>query len=284
MRDGTVLGIDVGWSLRGATTGLCVLRWRDGVVTWRLTRAPHDKGRRRAAIGALLADLPGEVAAVAVDGPLRPDLECRCRYRVCDALLSRGTFQRRGKAAPTNCPSGFRLHQEASLLAELALEHPVAPARHRPSIDGRAIVEAFPNLFLGVLCDDTARGPYPRSRRRWTDTLYPRLARRAKLDALMQTLLPSHRLAAPWATVSHHEDRAALACALTALGVAVGRYVAVGAADGWVVLPAAEAWGRDDAGEAWAERALRGNVATVARDAVGAGPAFYRDGAVWLAP
>jgi hypothetical protein len=281
---GAVLGIDVGWSLRGATTGLCLVQWRDGVVTWTFGRARHDKEHRRAAIAALLAPAGGELGAVAVDGPLRPDLDCRCTYRVCDALLSRGAFQRRGKVAPTNCPSGFRLHQEAALLAELALEHPVAAARHRRAIHARAVVEAFPNLCLGVMCDDEDRAPYPRpaQRRHWTDTLYPRLAERAKLDVLMDLLLPGHRVAGAWGAVTHHEDRAALACAVTALGLAVGRYVAVGAADGWVVLPAAEAWGGGGGG-AWAERALRENVATVARDFPETRPAVYRDDEVWIA-
>jgi hypothetical protein len=278
-----VLGIDVGWSLRGATTGLCVLRWGDGAVTWAFARARHDRDHRRAAIAALLAG--AELSAVAVDGPLRPDLECRCTYRMCDALLSRGVFQRRGKVAPTNCPSGFRLHQEAALLAGLALEHPVAPARHPSAVHARAIVEAFPNLCLGVMCDDEADAPYPRptQRRHWTDALYPWLVERAKLDGVMRLLLPGHRLAASWGEVTHHEDRAALACAVTALGVAAGRYVAVGAADGWVALPPAEAWGRGADGGAWAERALRGNVATVARDFPETRPAVHRDGQVWIA-
>lgn len=282
---GAVLGIDVGWSLRGATTGLCVVQWRDGVVTWAFGRARHHEDHRRAAIAALLAATDGEVSAVAVDGPLRPDLERCCAYRVCDALLSRGAFQRRGKVAPTNCPSGFRLHQEAALLAELALEHPVAPARHASAIHARAIVEAFPNLCLGVMCDDDVDAPYPRAaqRRHWTDTLYPCLVERAKLDGVMSVLLPGHRIAGPWGQITNHEDRAALACAMTALGVAVGRYVAVGAADGWVALPPAEAWGRGADGGAWAERALRDNVATVARDFPGARPAVYRDDQIWIA-
>jgi hypothetical protein len=284
---GGVLGIDVGWSRRAATTGLCVVQWDDGSVTWRFARARHDKESRRATLGRVLAGLPGEVLAVAVDGPLRPELDCLCAYRTCDALLSRGVFQRRGKVAPTNCPSGFRLHQEAASLAELALEHPVASAGRGPGIHARALVEAFPNLGLGVLCDDTRRWAYPRPdrRRRWTDTLYPWLVQRAKLDALMAVLLPGHRVAPAWSGVEHHEDRAALACALTALGVAAGRYVAVGAAgEGWVVLPPAEAWGRDDAGAAWAERALRDNVAAVARDGRRAAPAVHRDGRPWITP
>lgn len=253
-------------------------------MTWRFARARHDADHRRAAICALLAAAEREMSAVAIDGPLRPDLEVRCSYRTCDALLSRGAFQRRGKVAPTNCPSGLRLHREASLLAGLALEHVVAPARHRAAIHPRAVVEAFPNLWLGVMCDDDdgCRYPRPARHRRWTDTLFPGLAERAKLEALMTLLLPGHRVAGSWSAVTHHEDRAALACAVSALGVALGRHVAVGAADGWVVLPPTEAWGRGLGGGAWAETALRRNIASVARDLPGRRPTVYRDDEVWM--
>src|SRR6185503_14077978 len=161
------------WSALRATTGLAVLAWDDASVTWHLDRTGPDKDERRRRLAALVARGGGAIQAVAVDGPLRPGLECRSAYRGADSLLSRGLFQRRGKVAPTNCPSGFRLHQEACVLADLALEHPVAPARHRPAIHARAIGEAFPNLFFGVLCDARAAVPYPDlvPRRRWTDTL-----------------------------------------------------------------------------------------------------------------
>ena len=281
MSAGSVLGIDVGWSARRATTGLAVLAWDARTVTWSLDRTGPDKDERRRRLAALLARAVAPLQAVAVDGPLRPELECRSSYRGCDALLSRGLFQRRGKVAPTNCPSGFRLHQEAVVLADLALEHRVARARHRPAIHARAVVEAFPNLFFGVLCDARAAVPYPDllTRRRWTDTLYPALVASGRLSALLRRLLPGRRLAGDWRAVDDHEDRAALACALTALAVAAGRFVAVGGADGWVMLPPREAWGRGETGR-WAEAALRANVASARRD--GHAAAVYRDGRPWI--
>jgi hypothetical protein len=117
------------------------------------------------------------------------------------------------------------------------------------------------------------------TRRRWTDTLYPALVASGRLPALLRRLLPGRRLAGDWRAVDDHEDRAALACALTALAVAVGRFVAVGAADGWVMLPPREAWGRGEAGR-WAEAALRANVASARRD--GHAAAVYRDGRPWI--
>jgi len=282
VRSGRVLGIDVGWSARRATTGLAVLAWDETTVTWHLDRVGIDKDERRDRLAALLARARGSLRVVAVDGPLRPELECRYAYRVCDALLSRGLFATRGKVAPTNTPSGFRLHQEAVLLADLALAHPVGRALHRPAIHSRAVVEAFPTLILGVLCDACADTPYPAPlrRRQWTDAFYPVLAAGGRLDGLLRRLLPGRRRLGEWEAVRDHDDRAALACALAALGVAVGRYVAVGGEDGWVVLPPREAWGRGDAG-AWAERALRANVASLRRDGLAA--AVYRDGRPWIA-
>jgi hypothetical protein len=80
--------------------------------------------------------------------------------------------------------------------------------------------------------------------------------------------------------VTDHDERAALVCALSALGVAVGRFVAVGAQeDGWVMLPPREEWGRGEAGR-WAEDTLRRNVASVRRD--GWAAAVYRDGEPWI--
>ena len=281
MSAGKVVGIDVGWSASRATTGLAVLAWDDTSITWHLDRAGIDKDERRRRLAALLARTRGPIEAVAVDGPLRPDLECRETYRGADALLCRGLFAQRGKVGATSSRSGFRLHQEAVVLADLALEHPVARARHRPAIHARAVVEAFPNLFLGVLCDACAAAPYPvpLRPRQWTDAFYPALAAGGRLDALLRRLLPGRRLDAAWTSVTDHDDRAALACALAALGVAVGLFVAVGAEDGWVILPPREAWGRGEDG-CWAEDTLRANVTSVRRD--GWAAAVYRDGRPWI--
>jgi hypothetical protein len=281
MSAGKVLGIDVGWSAVRATTGLAVLAWDAASVTWHLDRTGPDKDERRRRLAALLARAGGAIQAVAVDGPLRPGLECRKTYRGADSLLSRGLFQRRGKVAPTSCPSGIRLHEEACALADLALEHPVARARHRPAIHPRAIVEAFPNLFFGVLCDACTEAPYPvpLQRRKWTDTFYQVLAARGRLQTLLDLLLPGRRLIGDWNAVRNHEDRAALACALTALGAVLGRYVAVGADDGWVMLPPWDVWGAGEEGR-WAEAALRANVAAARRD--GHAALVYRDGRPWI--
>ena len=57
------------------------------------------------------------------------------------------------------------------------------------------------------------------------------------LNSLMEHHLPGRRLAETFSTITDHDDRAAVVCALTALAVAAGNYVVVGDEDGWIVLP-----------------------------------------------
>jgi hypothetical protein len=263
-----VLGIDVGWSPRRATTGLCLLTWDAAEVTWALARARWDEASRdrAASIGALL-DGRRELLAVAVDGPLRPGLAYRPGHRCAEALLTRGRFQlaRRGSPASTAGGHGPRLHAEACRLAALAVTlADVAPAEHPIAISTRQVVEAFPNFFLGVLCDDDDYPERPRQRRRWTDTLY-RLREGAtdipaRMQRLLASLLPRRAVAGQWG-LRNHEDIAALACALAALCVAAGEFVAVGSEqDGAIVLPPLGHWGRDARGRRWAEAWIGDNV------------------------
>jgi hypothetical protein len=100
------------------------------------------------------------LAAVAIDGPLTRGLRRVTNYRVADALLSGGAFQKRGKPGQTSSPVGQKLHDHATRLAELVLEcaarevFSIAPAAHIEPIHETALVESFPNLFLGALIDD----------------------------------------------------------------------------------------------------------------------------------
>ena len=64
---------------------------------------------------------------------------------------------------------------------------------------------------------------------RGTDTPYPGLAGRAKLETLMAIVLPGHRLAGSRTEVGYREDRAAPACAVTAPGVHGVGMVRIGA-------------------------------------------------------
>lgn len=119
------------------------------------------------------------------------------------AILSQGILQKRGKPGPTNGGSGPRLHEEATRLAHLALsELEVEPSSHRAPIHERAIVEAFPSLFLGTLCDEKENPEKPHNPRGWTDTLYPRL--RTQLERLVAGLLPGRTTLGNWALTAIH--------------------------------------------------------------------------------
>ena len=269
---GAVLGIDVGYSARRATTGFCAITWDHDKeeVNWTWENARTSVGDRMRALDIVLGGRDRVVAAVAVDGPLRPELDYGTTYRCAERLLSCGSFQKRGKPGPTSGGSGPALHREATTLAGFALDRLlVEDAAYAARIHRRAVMEAFPNLFLGVLCAEDCY-PVPARPRQWTDALYGGL--RPRLKELLEDLLPACAIRGDW-EIGDHDGIASFVCALSALCVAAGRYVAVGAhADGFIVLPPHDAWGRD----AWAERALRTNVARCG------GGVIYRDDSVWM--
>jgi len=265
-QQGVVLGIDVGYSATRKTTGFCALSWGDDKVTWQCENTSTTESDRRACLARLLNGRT-RVWAVAIDGPLRPHLSSGTSYRACESCLSRGAFQRRGKPGASSSPSGQSLHTAATALAMLTLDSAeVVPAKHVPSIHSRAIVEAFPTLFLGVMCDVAT---YPPKTRRWTDALYPVV--QPKLAQLLGCLFPGHNIQWPWAPLGH-EQIASLVCALTALCVLNRRFVAVGDADdGYIVLPPPAWWGRDGSGRpGWAWTELAAHLPNVRRRFPGA--------------
>lgn len=238
-----------------------------------------DPENRSEALQELLDNRP-EVLVVAVDGPLRPNLDLdTSTYRAPESLLSRGKFQRRGKPGPTNAGSGPELHREASCLGRFALNQlSVAQARHAPRIHERAIVEAFPNLFLGVLCDDARYLAKPLRKRKWTDRLYPLV--KPKFEQLLRSLLPRRKLQSSL-DIEHHEGIAGLTCAITALCVAARRFVAVGSpGDGFIILPPSNLWGEGaEKNVPWAKVELQRNLDSAVRNFPDA--AILEGGQVW---
>jgi len=249
---GRVLGIDVGYSKRKQTTGLCCLWWDEQEIDWQCEVARTEQASRLAALKRLTLSRASKVDAVAIDGPLRPMLEYREAYRAPESALSRGKFQRRGKPGPTNGGSGPRLHQAATDLARFSMQHlDVRDADLPVKVCSPAIVEAFPNLFLGVLCEEASYPAKPTVRRRWTDTLFPIV--KGRLTLVLSSLLPQRRLVGDL-ELSDHEKVAALTCAITALCVAAAQFEAVGSIeDGFIVLPPERFWGRaQSGGRSWA--------------------------------
>ena len=83
-----------------------------------------------------------------------------------------------------------------------------------------------------------------------------------RLARLFERLLPARSLDRALASITDHEERAGLVCALTGLSVAASDYVGVGdPEDGDIILPPFELWGSDlnDTGK-WFGNVLTENV------------------------
>jgi Protein of unknown function (DUF429) len=232
---GSVLGIDVGCSPASKTSAVCRLEWDETTISWTIQRFRAAEPERtetifRVAGSALLS-------AAAFDGPIRRGLDIIGRYRAAERLLTRRFQPLIGKPGQSSAPVGRLLNAHANACAEAVLKvcH-IGPTTHAVGIHERAIVEAFPSAFLGMLIENPTALNARRGDR--SDTFFCHLVETGGLERLIEHLLPGRRLAMPLASVTNHDDRAALVCGLTALCVTVGRYTAVGdAEDGWIILP-----------------------------------------------
>lgn len=231
-RKGSVLGIDVGWSIKRPTSAACRLEWDDTTVRWTARRFRAVDSERRAVIADVIGGRP--VAVAAFDGPLCPGFNVIARYRMAERMLTR-RLQEIGKPAQSSTPNGKRLNAEANVCVRTVLNlAAIAPARHSVRIDRKAVVEAFPSSFLGLMIADPTKLRIKRKNR--SDVFFETLADNGDLKRLITYLLPKREIQLV-ASVKNHDERAALVCALTALAVAANKYSAVGNADGWIILP-----------------------------------------------
>lgn len=231
---GAVLGIDVGCSPVRRSSAACRLDWNATAVRWTIERFRATETERTAAIGRL-ADR--RLRAAAFDGPLRRGLDEIGAYRRAERMLTLGFQPRIGKPGQSNSPVGRLLNAHANACAQTVLATGlVVPSMHPQAIDNQAIVEAFPSAWLGMLIANPEALAATRSNR--SDRFYRHLAHEGVLDAVLAHLLPG-RAAPSFDAITDHDERAALICALTALGVAADDYVAVGDAQGWIMLPPA---------------------------------------------
>lgn len=230
--EGAALGLDVGCSEQRRSSAVCRLDWDATTIRWTIRRFRARPDERAEAV-ATLADRP--LRAAAFDGPLRRGLDEIGAYRRAERLLTLGFQPRIGKPGQSNSPVGRLLNTHANLCARAVLATGfVAPASHAQAIDDHAIVEAFPSAWLGMLIAEPEALAATRANR--SDRFYRHLAQAGVLDAVLAHILPG-RTAPAFDAVTDHDERAALVCALTALGVAAGDYAAVGDAQGWIVLP-----------------------------------------------
>lgn len=230
---GSVLGVDVGWSQRHGSTAFCRLDWNATSVRWSIARFNGDPGARvtntRVLIGGRL------LLAAAFDGRLRGDFAVIGRTRVGERALSvKHIADRISQPGFSSSKVGRDLNLNANQLACVVLKHgTVERAQHTHPIHELAIAEAFPTTFLGLMLANPNRG----ERKGRSDRYYSEAASSGVLNRLLSHYLPRRVLAEQFASVSDHDEQAAVVCALTALGVVTNDYVAAGDSDGWIILP-----------------------------------------------
>jgi hypothetical protein len=218
-----ILGIDVGFSSRRPSTGLCVIAPHAAHPV----RCAHVRAEEATAAVRSLVD--GEaLRAVGIDGPIRPNLTLTRAGRACERRLLRAPFHRYCKPGSTAAPLGQRLHAEATRLArDIRAAHPRA-----------RLVEAFPTAFLRTMLDAEACGDVPRGRK--SQVYWERCVGGGILRRVIGSLYrgAAARIAGPLVRLTHRDERAAAICALTACAAALEVATAVGdAEDGWIWLP-----------------------------------------------
>lgn len=235
---GDVIGVDVGYSPTRRSSAVCRLSWDERSLDWEIRRFRHLEDDRLAAMIQVAGKR--DILVAAFDGPFRHSLDLIDRYRTAEAVLtSKELRERIGKPGQSNSGNGRRLNAATNDCVRTFVECVrIGKAMHQPAVHPLAIVEAFPTSFLGLLIEQPAEvrvRPPARS-----DAYFVHLANTGGFDRLLAGLLPGRAPRRLWSDVTNHDDRAALACALTALAVAAGDFLAVGDLDGYIILPSAK--------------------------------------------
>ena len=224
------LGIDVGYSKRRRSTGLCLLEVAPSSIRWRCVNTGTDESQRLKDICDLVPR-GTRLLGVGIDGPLTPGLQIVPHYRSSDALLTRGVFAKRGKPGATSAPSGQHLHCHATLLAKLILRledegcFSLAASTHPNPVHPSRILEVFPNAFLSVLLADVDFCNRPLHRNA-SDVFWEVAVREEPyLESLFKALAPCREFETPLKSITDHDHRAALLCALAVLCAAQDQYV-----------------------------------------------------------
>jgi hypothetical protein len=232
---GIVAGVDIGFSTTRRSSAICKLWWDTAKIGWSIRRYRATASKREAAFREALNR--EKIVAIALDGPVRCGFDLINDYRVAERNLTRLLQPKIGKPGQSNSPVGRQLNQETNVCAELALRFAeISAAKHHQRIHERSIIEAFPSSFLGVMLPDPKSVVTVRAKR--SDVFYKTLVASGKLRALLEFLLPERAIGNDLNLVTNHDDRAALICAVTAIGVAAGKFCAVGdPKNGWIILP-----------------------------------------------
>jgi hypothetical protein len=234
LKGGSVIGVDVGCSPARRSSAICRLDWSDSTISCELLRFRAVESERESAIVKVAAGR--SIVAAAFDGPIRRGFDIVGRYRTAERMLTRRLRPLIGKPGQSSAPVGRLLNHHANECVRHLVAHShVHDARHGVAIDQRALVEAFPSSFLGMMIQEPSRLAARRGDR--SDTFFQHLTTTGVVQSLLEHCLPGRQLACDLHSIINHDERAAFICALTALCVATGDFIAVGDNDGWIILP-----------------------------------------------
>lgn len=227
----------MGCSPTRRSSAICRLDWSASGISWDIARFRALEPEREHVIAQVAGSR--QIITAAFDGPIRRSFDIIGRYRTAERMLTRRLRPLIGKPGQSSAPIGKLLNAHANVCVRHVLAHcDVFDAPHGVPIDQKALVEAFPSSFLGLMIDNPAQLATRRGDR--SDTFFRHLAATGGFSALMEHLLPGRKPVIDTNAIINHDDRAAFVCALTALCVAAGQFVAVGDDDGWIVLPPRE--------------------------------------------
>jgi hypothetical protein len=242
-----LLGVDVGFSKNRRTTGIAGLH--EGPLTLACAATSWDDRRSK---------LPANFHPhfIAIDGPLLPHGTDELTRRDCEYRFIRAPFHNRCKPALSHFGFGLNLRRAtAEAAAQFAKLLPPTNQREHPAFANcrGPIVEAFPNLFLGVLLPEEVFQSAPKFRRgKRFDWLYEQVVRRSDILSAVKSHAPKLP-SAFWQSLqseTNHEKRAALICLLTAAFAANSTATKVGDHNGgWLWLPPRNLW------QPWAQNA-----------------------------
>jgi hypothetical protein len=147
---GSVIGIDVGCSPTRRSSAICRIDWSETNIAWEIARFRALEPERKSVIAHVAAGRP--VAAAGFDGPIRRGFDIIAQYRMAERMLTRRLGPLIGKPGQSSTPVGRLLNHHANECVHyLVANSDVRGAQHAVPIDEKAIVEAFPSSFLGMM-------------------------------------------------------------------------------------------------------------------------------------
>jgi hypothetical protein len=191
--EGSVLGIDVGFSFKRKSSAVCRLDWNQQEIRWITKRFGAGLEERE----FIINDVAGEnlLHAVALDGPLRAGFDTIGQYRLAERMLTRRLQPKIGKPGQSSAPVGIALNKATNACAMIVKRTcRLVSASHAVKIDDVAIVEAFPSSFLGLMLQNPTAIEARRGNR--SDLYFMELGRTGTLENLLKFLLPNRILVA----------------------------------------------------------------------------------------